>query len=107
MTEQNRTFTHRIEVAGSELVDRVKELAKDADARRVVIRDQDDKELLAFPLSWGVAGGALAVMAAPMLAAVAAVGGALAKVKLEVERTNGPPAQDDDPEPAEPWGHPS
>lgn len=96
MTEQpGRSWTERIEITGNELVDRVKDLAREADARRVVIKDQDDKELMSLPLSWGMAGGALAVVAAPMLAAVAAVGGALAKVRLEVERTGGePPVQD-------------
>lgn len=83
----DKTFTQQIEVAGHDLVEKVKELAKDADAKRVVIRDQEGKELLAFPLTWGVAGGALAMFAAPVLAAVAAVGALAADVKLEVERT--------------------
>lgn len=99
-----KKFTQKLEVAGSELVERVKELAKDADAKRVVIRDQEGKELLAFPLSWGVAGGAVAVFAAPILAAVAAVGALAADVTLEVERSGpgetivgGPEVQDDPP----------
>lgn len=89
MTEQTgRTFTERIETTGAELTERVKELARQADTRRVVIKDQGGKELLSLPLTWGVAGGALAVVAAPLLAAVAAVGGAMAHVRLEVERVS-------------------
>ena len=89
MDEQSgRTFTERIETTGGELVDRVKELARQADTRRVIIKDQDDKELMSLPLSWGLAGGAVAVFAAPLLAAVAALGGAMANVRLEVERTD-------------------
>ncbi|MFX0539521.1 DUF4342 domain-containing protein [Ornithinimicrobium sp. Y1847] len=95
MTEPTgRTWTERMEVAGSDLLGRVKDLAKDADAKRVIIKNDKDEEMLAFPLSWGVAGGALAVVAAPMLAAVAAIGGAVANVKLEVERRE--PAPEDD-----------
>jgi hypothetical protein len=91
MDEQSgRTFNERIETTGAELADRVKELARQADTRRVVIRDQTGKELISLPLTWGVAGGALAVMAAPFLAAVAAIGGAVAKVRLEVERVGAP-----------------
>lgn len=87
MAEQSgRTFTERIETTGAELADRVKELARQADTRRVVIKDQSGRELMSLPLTWGMAGGALAVMAAPLLAAVAAIGGAMAKVRLEVER---------------------
>lgn len=91
MDEQSgRTFTERIETTGAELADRVKELARQADTRRVVITDQTGKELISLPLTWGVAGGALAVMAAPFLAAVAAIGAAVANVRLEVERVGAP-----------------
>ncbi len=83
-----RKWTQRIEVAGEELVDQVKHLFDDANAKRVVIRDQKDRELLAVPLTVGVAGGALTVLAAPVLAAVAAVGGAVARVRLDVERVD-------------------
>jgi hypothetical protein len=112
MDEQSgRTFTERIETTGAELADRVRELARQADTRRVVIKDQEGKELMSLPLTWGVAGGALAVMAAPLLAAVAAVGGAMADVKLEVERvgpegsTWEPVPQDDADDP--PFSSPS
>lgn len=86
--QSGRTFTERFETTGAELTERVKELAREADTRRVVVKDQEGKELMSVPLSWGVAGGALAVVAAPLLAAVAAVGGAMAKVRLEVERVS-------------------
>lgn len=88
--QSGRTFTQRIETTGGELVDRVRELAREADTRRVVIKDQSGKELMRLPLTWGMAGGAVAVLTAPLLAVVAAVGGAMAKVRLEVERV-GPP----------------
>ncbi|GAA5162920.1 DUF4342 domain-containing protein [Ornithinimicrobium tianjinense] len=114
MSDPNRrTITDRLEVAGNELVERVKELAKDADNRRVVIRTQDDKELLSIPLTWGLAGGALAVVTGPVFAAMAAVGGALAKVRLDVERVADPGttptdvAGDPDGDQDEPTGHPS
>ncbi|WP_181010004.1 DUF4342 domain-containing protein [Ornithinimicrobium sufpigmenti] len=86
--QSGRTFTERFETTGAELTERVKELAREADTRRVVIKDQDGKELMSVPLTWGMAGGALAVVASPLLAAVAAVGGAMAKVRLEVERVS-------------------
>lgn len=86
----DRKWTQRIEVAGEELVDQIKTLFNDASAKRVVIRDQQNRELLAVPLTIGVAGGALAFLAAPVLATVAAIGGAVAKVRLDVERTDPP-----------------
>lgn len=86
-------FTERMDVSGSQLVERVKEIAQDANARKVTVRDQQGKELLTVPLGWGAAGGAITLFAAPWLAVLAAVGGAVAKVKIEVERT-GPGAPD-------------
>lgn len=88
MTEHK--WTQRMEVAGEELVDQVKTLFDDANAKRVVIRDQQDRELLAVPLTLGVAGGAITVLAAPVLAAVAAIGGVVAKARLDVERVDHP-----------------
>lgn len=96
--QQEPTFTERIETTGGELLERVKGLAKDANAKRVLIKDQDGKELVAVPLGWGVAGGALAVIAAPVLAAVAAIGGAMANVQLEVERVGEAPTATDGPQ---------
>lgn len=88
MTE--RTWTQRFEVNGEELSDQIKKLYDDASAKREVIRDQEGSELLAVPLTVGVAGGAITVLAAPVLAAVAAIGGVAAKVRLDVERVGEP-----------------
>ncbi len=86
MTHEPRTFTEKIEVAGDQLLATVKTLYADANAKRVTIRSQDGRELLAMPLTAGLAGGALAFMVAPVLTVVAAIGGAIANVTLEVER---------------------
>ena len=47
-TEQpkEKTFTEELEVAGSQLVERVQELVKEGNVRKLVIRTADDKELL-------------------------------------------------------------
>ena len=87
-------FTQRMDVSGSQLVDRVKEIAQDANARKVIVRDQQGKELLTVPLGWGAAGGAMTILAAPWLALLAAVGAAAAKVRIEVEGTGTPDIQD-------------
>ncbi|QGF24675.1 DUF4342 domain-containing protein [Raineyella fluvialis] len=85
-----RTFIEQIEVTGDQLVLTIKKLYADADARRVVIRNAEGRELLSVPLTIGLAGGALTVFTAPVLAAVAAIGGTLAQVHLDIERERGP-----------------
>ncbi|WOP18164.1 DUF4342 domain-containing protein [Raineyella sp. LH-20] len=86
MDRPGRTFIEKVEVAGDQLARTIKKLYSDADARRVIIRNAEGRELLSVPLTIGLAGGALAVVTAPVLAAAAAIGGTLAKVHLDIER---------------------
>ncbi len=87
MTEPTkRTFTEEIEVAGTELVTFLKDLVDKGNARRVVIRNKQDRVLLEIPLTAGaVIGGAVAI-GAPVLAAVGAMAALISEVKLEIER---------------------
>ena len=84
--EGKKTFVEQMEVAGSELVDRVKDLIGEGNARRVIIRDKDGRELLEAPLTFGVVAGGLITVAAPLLAAVGALAALVTRVKLEVIR---------------------
>ena len=96
MDKKKNRFVEQIEVAGEDLVAKVKELFADANAKRVILRDAEGRELVSVPLTLGMAGGAFAVLAAPALAAVAAVGGAIAKVRVDIERDAPVPGHDDD-----------
>lgn len=86
--DKNAPFTEKIEVAGDQLVSKVRELVKDGSAKRVIIKDQHGKELLTIPLNMGVAAGGLVTLAAPGLAALGAVAALVAKVQLEIERVH-------------------
>ena len=85
-----RTWTEDIEVAGSELVDRIKELVKAGNVRKVILRTPDDKLLLEIPLTAGAVAGSVVVLIAPVLAALGAMAALLAKVKVQVVRTDKP-----------------
>jgi hypothetical protein len=85
--EDERTWTETIELAGSELVDRTKELIAEGNVRRLIIRNQDDEKLLEVPLTTGVAVGGTFTLLAPILAALGAMAALLARVKVEVVRT--------------------
>lgn len=89
MSEQEskkQTFVDKIEVAGNELVDRIKGLVEESNTRRVIIRDNDGNELLSAPLTVGVVAGGLITMSAPLLAALGALAALVTRVKLEVIR---------------------
>src|SRR5438552_13921136 len=88
---KSNTWTEEISVAGNQLVDKFKELVSEGTVRRVVIKHQGNI-LLEVPLAAAIVGGALAVWAAPLLAAVTAIAGAASHVTVEVERTGERPA---------------
>jgi diacylglycerol kinase family enzyme len=85
--EDEHTWTENIEIAGSELVDRTKELIAEGNVRRLIIRNQDDEKLLEVPLTTGVVVGGAFTLLAPILAALGAMAALLARVKVDVVRT--------------------
>jgi len=75
----------RFTVSGNKLVDKVRELIHQGNIRRVRLV-HEGKTLLDIPLSVGAPAAAVAVLAAPVLAAVAAVAAMVKECTIEVER---------------------
>lgn len=75
-----RRETHRVK--GDDLLQTVKRIIKEGNARRIVIKNDDDRVLLEFPLSAGVVGAAFL----PVWAAVGAVAALVTNCSIEVER---------------------
>lgn len=84
--KEKRTWTEEIEVRGSELVERVKELIEDSSASRLIIRKPDGDVLMEVPIVAGAAVGGAAVLFAPVLAALGAMAALLAQFKIEIIR---------------------
>lgn len=84
--DKKRTVVEEIEVAGNQLVDRVKELAHEGSVRRVKIVADDGDVFLETPLNIGLAVGGVVALAAPWLAILGAIAALVSKVKIEVER---------------------
>ena len=79
------TTRERFTVAGSKLVEKVKELIRQGNVRRVRLI-HEEKALIDIPLTVGVPAAAVAVLAAPVLAAVAAIAGLVTECTIEVEK---------------------
>jgi len=79
MTE--RTWYESIKVEGGQLLDKVAQLIREGNVRRIVIR-QDDRTVAEFPLTVGVVGA----MFAPVLAAVGALAALITNCSIVVER---------------------
>ena len=76
----------RFTVAGSNLVEKVKELIRQGNVRRVRLI-HDERALIDIPLTVGVPAAAVAVLAAPVLAAIVAIASLVTECTIEVEKT--------------------
>ena len=87
---KKRTWTEEIEVAGDQLVARVKELAADAQVKRIRITEPDGDLVLEVPLTIGAIAGGAVVLAAPLVAVIGALAAFVTKVRIEIVRTDPP-----------------
>jgi Domain of unknown function (DUF4342) len=90
--ETKRTWTEEIEVAGDELVARVKHLAAEGKVSRIRLVEPDGDIILEMPMTIGAIAGGAVVIAAPVLAVLGAIAAFVAKVRLEVVRDGAAPA---------------
>lgn len=74
-----------MKVAANQLVDRVKELIKEGQTRRVTIK-KGEHVYMEIPLTVGISGAMATVWLAPVLAAVGAIAALVTDVELVVER---------------------
>jgi hypothetical protein len=83
MTEKER-FT----VSGSQVVDKVKQLIREGNIRRVRLI-HEGKTIIEIPLSIGAPAVVVGIMAAPLLAAVGAFAALVTEGTIEVEKMEG------------------
>lgn len=86
-TEAEATWMEEIEVAGSQLVERVKELVAEGNVRRLILRTHDDKLIMEIPLTAGAVVGGVVTLFAPLLAALGALAALVARIKVQIVRT--------------------
>jgi hypothetical protein len=81
MTEQ-KTRTEENQLNGDALLAKIKELVHAGNIRRILIRNDEGKTLIEFPVTLGVVGA----MLAPQLAAVGAIAALVTRCTLVVEK---------------------
>lgn len=80
--ESKRVETETIEVSGDDLISQVKDIVREGNVRRLIIKNEDGHQIVELPLTVGVVGALLA----PSLAAVGAIAALVTKCTIEVER---------------------
>jgi Domain of unknown function (DUF4342) len=81
-----KTFWESVKVEGAQLLERVKDVVREGNVRRIVIQHQG-RSVAEFPLTVGVVGA----LAAPALAAIGALAAVLTECTVQIERTETTP----------------
>lgn len=81
-TPVGKVVREEFSVSSEDLVKRVKELIRDGNVTRIIVRDEEGKTLLEIPATIGVVG----VIIAPWLAALGAIAALATKCTISVER---------------------
>ena len=85
---QEQIWTERIKVQADALREKVEELLREGNVRRIIVKNAEGQTVMELPLTIGIIGA----VAAPILAAVGAMAGVAARWSLEVERRDEPGA---------------
>lgn len=84
-SDRTTRVREEVKVRGSELVEKVRELLRDASARRIIIK-RKGRIILSFSVPTGAGSAALAILLAPKLAALSALALLVSNLEVIVER---------------------
>lgn len=77
-----KVHSEEFRVNGEELIAKVKNLIKEGNVRKVIIKDKEGKVVFEIPLTFGVVGALIA----PQLAAIGAIAALLTEATVVVEK---------------------
>ena len=77
-----RTFWESVKVEGGQVIDKVKQVIREGNVRRIIVK-QGDRTVAEFPLTVGVVGAVFA----PVLAAIGAIVALSTDCSIEIERS--------------------
>jgi CBS domain-containing protein len=81
MTEQ-KVRTEEFKIEGDSLMAKIKELMREGNIRRIIIKNEEGRPLIDVPLTFGVIG----VLVAPQLAALGAIAALITHGTIVVEK---------------------
>jgi hypothetical protein len=80
---EEKVRTEEFRVNGEELIAKIKNLIKEGNIRKIIIKDKEGKVVFEIPLTFGVVG----VLIAPQLAAIGAIAALLTEATVVVEKS--------------------
>jgi len=81
--EEEKFTKEEFKVSGEDVLKKIKELVKEGNIRRIMIKNEEGKVIVEFPLTVGVIGAALL----PVWAGIGAVAALVTKCTIVVEKS--------------------
>ena len=78
-----RTFTEEFQTSGEKVVETLRNLVREGNVRRIILKNEEGRTLIEIPLTLGVIGTALL----PVWAGVGAIAALVANLTIAVEKT--------------------
>ncbi|MFA5126589.1 MAG: DUF4342 domain-containing protein [Patescibacteria group bacterium] len=82
MPRKKKAKSEEFRVSGDQIVKKIKQLIKEGNARRIIIKNENHEIVMEIPLTFGAVGAVLA----PVLAAVGALAALMTKCTIIVEK---------------------
>ena len=82
MTEKDNSYHESFKVSGDEILSKIKEIIKEGNATRIIIKNEKDEIIMEFPLTVG----AIGIVLAPIFAAVGTLAALATKCTIIVEK---------------------
>jgi hypothetical protein len=82
MTDNKQTNREYFKVSGDELMAKIKEIIKEGNATKIIIKNEHDETIMEFPLTIG----AIGVVLAPIFAAVGTIAALATRCTIIVEK---------------------
>ena len=80
--EAKKTNSEEFKVKGNEVIEKQKEILKEGNARRIIVKNEQGESILEIPVTIGVVGALLA----PYLAAIGAIIAVVSNCSVVVEK---------------------
>ncbi len=84
--DEDKTKQEEFKVDGEQLLAKVKELIRQGNIRRIILKNKDGKVLIEIPFTVGVVGVGVGVLVVPVLAAVGAIAALVTECTIVVIR---------------------
>jgi hypothetical protein len=82
MTDKEKSTWESFKVTGDEIMTKVKEIIKEGNARRIIIKNEKEETIMEFPLTIGAIGAVLA----PLFAAIGTLAALATNCTILVEK---------------------